>query len=480
MVYFISIAALVVVFAIATVRPINMGLLGFTAAFLVGGWVSGISVEDIVNFFPGDMFLVVFGVTLLFGIARVNGTIDLIMNSALRLVRGKPWAIVWLMFLLAAVLMALGSVLAVGMLAPIAMPLAKRYGIDPLLMGMMLSHGALAAAFSPVTVYAVGIDQLIEEQGIVISPLLLFAIPFALNLLLAAVLFLVRGRDLWRRSETISADSVRNAGEESGADGSSSAGEERGSAGGSSGSGSGGGTTEPSGAGGSGGGGSAISTKTRVRSHSTTLTTESVVPHASSGITFDNWFTYAAMAGLLVTALMGIDVGVAATVLGALLLLLSPKWAEPAMKTVSWSAVLLVCGIVTYMGVLSENGTIDFLGGKAAEIPWPLLTAIVIFVAVGMISAVGSSFGIILIALPLAAPLLATGELGAAGFVIALAFCATVVDVSPFSTNGVIVMASAQVKDPPRFQSKMLAYTGYVIVVAPLLAWLLIVLPTSV
>ncbi|WP_026535028.1 SLC13 family permease [Arthrobacter sp. H14] len=468
MVYFISIAALVVVFAIATVRPINMGLLGFTAAFIVGGWVSGISVEDIVNFFPGDMFLVVFGVTLLFGIARVNGTIDLIMNSALRLVRGKPWAIVWLMFLLAAVLMALGSVLAVGMLAPIAMPLAKRYGIDPLLMGMMLSHGALAAAFSPITVYAVGIDQLIEEQDIVISPVLLFAIPFALNLLLAAVLFLVRGRDLWRRSETISADSVRSAGEESGG------------AGGSSGPGSGGGTSGSDGASGSGGAGTATSTKTRVRSHSTTLTTESVVPHPSSGVTLDNWFTYAAMAGLLVTALMGIDVGVAATGLGALLLLLSPKWSEPAMKTVSWSAVLLVCGIVTYMGVLSANGTIDFLGGKAAEIPWPLLTAIVIFVAVGMISAVGSSFGIILIALPLAAPLLATGELGAAGFVIALAFCATVVDVSPFSTNGVIVMASAQVEDPARFQSKMLAYTGYVIVVAPLLAWLLIVLPTSV
>jgi hypothetical protein len=149
------------------------------------------------------------------------------------------------------------------------------------------------------------------------------------------------------------------------------------------------------------------------------------------------------------------------------------------MKTVAWPAVLLVCGIVTYMGVLANNGTLDYVGAKATEIPWPLLTALVMFVAVGLISAVGSSFGIILISLPLAAPLLASGELGAAGFVIALAFCATVVDVSPFSTNGVIVLSSAQVPDKIRFQRQMLRYCGYIVVVAPLLAWLTLVVPTS-
>ena len=84
-----------------------------------------------------------------------------------------------------------------------------------------------------------------------------------------------------------------------------------------------------------------------------------------------------------------------------------------------------------------------------------------------------------MISLPLAAPLLASGELGAAGFVIALAFCATVVDVSPFSTNGVIVLSSAQVPDKIRFQRQMLRYCGYIVVVAPLLAWLTLVVPTS-
>ena len=428
--YLISLVALAAVFAIATVRPINMGLLGFAAAFLVGGWVSGMSMEEIQGLFPGDMFLVVFGITLLFGIARVNGTMDLIMDAALKAVRGKPWAIVWLMYLLAALLMALGSVLAVGMLAPIAMPLARRHGIDPLLMGMMISHGALGAAFSPITVYSVGIGELTDDYGIEFDPVLLFAIPFALNLLLATLLFIFRGRHLRHNPESISAAPAGEFADGEMAGGASAA---------------------------------------------------PAVPAAGQRptVTFDNWLTYAAMAALLVTALMGVDVGVAATCLGALLLVVSPRFVQPAMKAISWPAVLLVCGIVTYMGVLAANGTIDYMGGKAAEIPWPLLTALVMFVAVGMISAVGSSFGIILISLPLAAPLLANGDLGVAGFVIALAFCATVTDVSPFSTNGVIVLASAQVDDKQRFQRRMLAYTGYIILLAPLLAWLLVVVPTS-
>lgn len=46
MVYLTSIAVLIALFAIATTRPINMGLLGFAAAFVVGGWASGLGVEE--------------------------------------------------------------------------------------------------------------------------------------------------------------------------------------------------------------------------------------------------------------------------------------------------------------------------------------------------------------------------------------------------------------------------------------------------
>ena len=486
--YFISVAALVAVFAIATVRPINMGILAFLAAFLVGGLVSGISLEEIQSFFPGDMFFVAFGITLLFGLARANGSLDVIMQGSLTLVRGKRWAIVWLMFLLSAVLMFLGSVLAVAMLAPIAMPLAKQYKIPPLLMGTMLSHGMLGAAFSPITVYAVGIQELLDEQGFTVSPVALFFVPLLLNVLLAVVAFFVLGgRELIRNPTVVEAQDVAaltgvrtpvGAGVAVGAAGGGGTTAAVVTGGGSTGASSTGGDST---VGGSTGGGS-TGGHTGPAEHGggpAPAMTGSLDIQPARGDTPEHWITFAAIARLLAAALFGIDVGVSATCIGAVLLLAFPRHVEATMRAVSWQAVLLVCGVVTYMSVLSANGTIDWLGEKVTELPWPVLTALVLFIIVGAISAVGSSFGIILISLPLALPLLEAGHFSVAAFVIALAFSATVVDVSPFSTNGVIVLASAQVEDRQRFQKQMLTYCGYIVVVGPLLAWLLLVFPTS-
>ena len=84
------------------------------------------------------------------------------------------------------------------MLAPIAMPIAKRYKIDPLLMGMMISHGVLGAAFSPITVYGAFTNGWLQSEGLPTNPLALYLIPLGLSFLLAVVLFFVRGRDLLR------------------------------------------------------------------------------------------------------------------------------------------------------------------------------------------------------------------------------------------------------------------------------------------
>lgn len=414
------------------------------------------------SYFPGDLFIIVVGLTLLFGIARANGTVDLIMAKSLRLVRGKPWAIVWLMFLLAAALMALGSPMAVAMLAPIAMPLARRYEIDPLLMGMMISHGALSTAFSPVTVYSAGVSTVAGDLGIDVAPLTLFLVPFALNMVFAAVLFGSRGRNLFRApsiDETSSPSALKgNTGTPSGSGAGPRAHDED--------------RLDVSPVGSNGPRSQAVET----------VQADLDAPAAQVTVRGPNWepvATLLAIAALLVAALRGLDVGVTSVCLSALLLLISPRRVDAAMGSIAWPATLLVCGVVTYMGVLTANGTIDFAGEKATELPWPLLTAFVLLLAVGLISAIGSSIGIILIALPLAAPLLATGDLGAVGFITALAFCATVVDVSPFSTNGVIVLATAEVEDRRSFQRRMLGYCGYVVVAAPLLALLTLVAPTS-
>ena len=53
----------------------------------------------------------------------------------------------------------------------------------------------------------------------------------------------------------------------------------------------------------------------------------------------------------------------------------------------------------------------------------------------------------------------------------ALAIATTVVDVSPFSTNGALVLASAPDGERVRVYRQMLIYSVVVVVLGPLLAW---------
>ncbi|GCE43221.1 C4-dicarboxylate ABC transporter [Rhodococcus sp. USK10] len=455
MVYAISIVALIAIFTVATLTPINMGILAFAGAFVIGGWVSGIPVEDIIDAFPGSTFIIVGGITLLFAIAKTNGTIDLVIEASLRLVRGRRWAILWMMFLLSGLLMALGSVLAVGMLAPIAMPLAAKNRINPFLMGMVISHGALACAFSPINLYGAFINGLMDSTGVGANPLVLFALPFVLNLAIAIVLFLIYGLDLIGRRAPRPVEETSDGG------------------------GFGGSSRRSSGGGAPAGGPSG---------NTATLTDREVIEEALSHegmkpVKMDRYrFATLAGIGFLVvgSVLFGIDVGVSSICISAVLLLMAPKSHPKVVDNVAWPAVVLVCGMLTYMAVMTQNGTLDFLGDAASALGSPLLTALILCYAVAIISAFGSSIGTLGIALPLAAPMLAMGEVGAVGFVAALAFSATVVDVSPFSTNGVMVLANAQVEDKARFQRKMLAYCGLIVLSAPMFVWALVVVPTSV
>jgi hypothetical protein len=93
-----------------------------------------------------------------------------------------------------------------------------------------------------------------------------------------------------------------------------------------------------------------------------------------------------------------------------------------------------------------------------------------------LISAFASSTAVLGSLIPLAVPFL-QGEagVGAIGFIAAMAVSSTIVDVSPFSTNGALVLASAQGVDRDAFFRKLLVYGAIVTVVAPVVVWLLFV-----
>jgi di/tricarboxylate transporter len=165
---------------------------------------------------------------------------------------------------------------------------------------------------------------------------------------------------------------------------------------------------------------------------------------------------------------------VAVTVAVALALF-SQAAAKEAVGQITWSVVLLICGVLTYVGVLERIGTIDYVGNAVADVGAPLIAALLLCYIGAIVSAFASSVGVLGATIPLAVPFLLTGDVGAIGFVAALAIASTVVDVSPFSTNGALVLANAQNVDRDAFFKKLLAYGAAITLVAPLLVWLLFV-----
>ncbi|WP_260475093.1 SLC13 family permease, partial [Streptomyces sp. WAC 05379] len=205
----ISILVLAVVFVIATTRSINMGALAFAAAFAVGTLVADLDADGIFAGFPGDLFVVLVGVTYLFAIARSNGTTDWLVHASVRLVRGRVALIPWVMFALTGALTAIGAVspAAVAIVAPIALSFAARYGISPLLMGAMVVHGAQGGGFSPISIYGSIVNGIVEREKLPGNEVTLFLASLIVNLVIAAVVFVAcGGLRLWRQGAVTEAD----------------------------------------------------------------------------------------------------------------------------------------------------------------------------------------------------------------------------------------------------------------------------------
>ena len=447
----LSIIILAVMFLLATVLPLNMGALAFVGAFLLGSVVLGMSTTDILANFPGGLFLTIVGVTYLFAIAQNNGTIDLLVRGAVRLVGSKVSLIPWIMFAITAVITAVGALspAAVAIIAPIALSFAARHKINPLMMGMMVIHGAQAGGFSPIAVYGVTVNGIIAKTELEASPMAIFLASFIFNLAIALVLFIVLGGNKLRSSgggrlveqaaEKRMSVSVgaRAAGvtlQGSGADISSGAGEQA-----------------------AGNGPSGNNARASVPQFVTVL-------------------------GLIALAVISlgfkVDIGFVSITIAMVLALVSPAAQKGAVNKISWSTVLLLCGMLTFVGVLEEAGTIKFVSDGVAHLGMPLLAALLICYIGAVVSAFASSTAILAALIPLAVPFLATGEIGAVGVIAALAVASTIVDVSPFSTNGALVLANAHEDvDKDRFYKQILAYSGIVVVAGPAVAWLVMVVP---
>jgi di/tricarboxylate transporter len=452
----ISIYALVAMFVVATIWPINMGVLAFVGAFLVGTMVAGQETSAIIDGFPGGLFLTLVGITYLFALAQNNGTIDWLVRLAVRAVRGRIAAIPWIMFGISALLTAVGAVSpgAVAIIAPIALGFAFRYQISPLLMGLMVVHGAQAGGFSPISIYGGIANGVVAEAGLPLSPMTTFGASFFVNAAVALLLFLVLGgrRLMSARSEAPEALSVPHVEIAKPATGAQIFGDAESEA-----------LSEE------------IKLETGQARGRSILDAPTETPVEDGG--FYQIATLIGLAALAVLVLaFKLDIGFVSLTIGLILALMAPTLQRRAMTQVAWPEIMLITGVSTYVAVLEAMGTIDFVGDSVAGLASPLLAALLLCFIGAVVSAFASSTAVLGSLIPLAVPFLQAGTgVSAIGFIAAMAVASTIVDVSPFSTNGALVLANAQGVDRQVFFRRLLSYGALVTVVAPVVVWLIFV-----
>ncbi len=454
----ISILVLAVIFVVATTRSVNMGALAFAAAFGVGTLAAGFDAEEVFAGFPGDLFVVLVGVTYFFAIARANGTTDWLVHAGIRMVRGRVVLIPWVMFAVTGVLTAIGAVspAAVAIIAPLAMGFAAKYRIHPLLMGALVVHGAQAGGFSPISIYGSTVNSIVAREGLPGNELALFAASLVVNLVIAAVIFVACGGMRLRGTGASAAPATAAEPEDP-----------AGSAG-----------SAPGKSGSGGGEGTAAAGDPRPVATAPPAADPEEEPGGTVTLTPARFATLAGLAVLVAAVLVfDLDAGLTAIALAVVLAVIWPQDSKEAVNGITWPTVLLVCGMLTYVNVLDEMGTIEWAGEGVAAIGVPLIAALLFCYIGGFVSAFASSVGIIGALIPLVVPFLEKGEIGVVGMVAALSVSATVVDVSPFSTNGALVLASAEEVDRDRFFRQLMIYGGAVTAAVPALVWLAIVVP---
>jgi di/tricarboxylate transporter len=468
-----SIMVLVAVFLLATLLPVNMGALAFVAVFIFGGLVVGEEVPDeVLGDFPADLFIILVGVTYLFAIAKNNGTVDWLVQAAVRLVGGRVALIPWVMFVVISILTAFGAVVpaAVAIIAPVGLSFARRHGINPVLMSLLIINGASAGGFSPISIFGAITNGVVSRSGLPGSPLGLFVSSYVINALLSvAVFFMFGGRDLLhRRIDTDAEVTDRDAAPDDDDFDDSVLREER---------------RRESGIRGDLPTSSTVSSRIGTGGPGTIgqkSRREEAVDVLDERLSLDR-SRVLTLVGIIGTALasfiLGLDIGVVAITAAVLLSLVSGEANKAAVAQIAWPTVLLITGIVTYVGLMQRIGTIDWLGLQVAGIGVPLLAALVICLIGAAVSAFASTTGILAALIPLAVPFLLSGQVGAVGLIIALALSSSIVDSSPFSTSGALCVANSLEEQRDLVYRRLLQWGMSMIVVAPLITWTIFVLP---
>ena len=418
----ISLGALILALALSSISSINVGFLAIVMAWLVGVYGGGMTVNQVIAGFPASLFLTLVGLTLLFSMAQVNGTLDRLTYRAVRSTGGPPGVIPFVFFILTSILAAIGPghIAACALMAPLAMAAAGRYGIPPFLMAIMIANGASSGSLSPIAPTGIVVEGITtKDLGMGDVRWQIYFNNLIAHVAIAWTAYIALGG--WRLLRKVDGNPAK-----AGLHG------------------------NPAEAG----------------HHETT---------ESTPFTWRQWLTCAVIVALVSSVIfLELNVGLAAFA-GAVILTLTRAADETAaVKTMPWGVIMMVSGVTLLVTMVDQNGGIKLFAGFLGTLATPgTVTAVGAFFS-GLISIYSSTIAVVLPALlPTVDDLIKDiGGGNPLAIVSSVIVGGHLVDVSPLSTLGALCMASAPAGTNERkLFTQLLLWGVSMTVVAAIVCW---------
>ena len=417
----ISLAALLIAVTLSMVTKVNVGVVSLAFAWIVGVYVGGRPLTTVVGAFPAQLFLTLTGVTLLFGMAHVNGTLERLAARAVGLCYGNAGIIPVMFFLVALTLSSIGpgNIATAALLAPMAMAIGDRAKVPPFLMILMVGNGAQAGALSRFAPTGIIVNTNMEKIGLGGFETQTYLNNLMAHAVVTFAAYLLFGG--WRLFTKPAAAVEVSQSDQAGA-----------------------------------------------RSEEALVDIE---PFETK-----HWLTVAVLTALVVSVIwFRTHVGLAALTGAAILSLLKAANEKDAIKRMPWSVILMVCGVTVLIGVLSAQRGIDLFTDLLARLATPGTVTLVIAFVTGAVSVYSSTSGVVLPAFLPTVPGLAE-RLNADPMAIASSMNVGghLVDLSPLSTIGALCIAALPNEaDGKKLFNQLLAWGLSMMIVGAIICWIL-------
>jgi di/tricarboxylate transporter len=206
---------------------------------------------------------------------------------------------------------------------------------------------------------------------------------------------------------------------------------------------------------------------------------ESVSGNISDAQTFEtrHWLTTAGIAALVIAVVgFAVDVGVAAIIIAAILILLRTVDESSAIRRMPWGVILMVTGVTVLIVMMRETQGLELITNGIANVSTPATINPIVAFGAGLISVYSSTSGVVLPAFLPMVPSLAEqlGGIEPLNIAWSMAVSASLVDLSSLSTVGALYMASAaEGTDMRRLFNALLIWGLSMSLVGALLCWAL-------